>query len=287
MTGDAPPARAASRTIPTMNPSASLRDLVLAVTVVVGLTRFVDGPLVWPIAALVLGGTFLAALQVIGDADPAGRTAGVAVESVISPGLAALAGLGALRVLPVGLLLVPAFPIVAWFLHLTLATEARLARSTTPPSSADRTAVLVQGLVAAFGAFIGIAILLPGGLPTPGATAPAAVGAGELGLLAAADGLIAFLLGYRIAALRSSNVRDVAWSAAEAAVAVAIAAVILRSIAIPGPLGPALLVLVFFLWDALHGSTSSRRRDNQRTWETVLLVVLGLIVVAWSLGLRG
>jgi hypothetical protein len=272
-----------------MNRPSAIRDLVLATTVLVGLSRFVDGELVWPIAALALAASFLAALQVIGDADPAAQTSGVAVESVISPGLAVLAGLGAIRVVPIGLLLVPGLAIVAWFTDLTLATELRLARSATPPSSGDRTAVLVEGLVAIFGAFIGIAVLLPGGLPVPGSEAPPAVGAGELALLALADGLVAFLLGYRIAALRSSNVRDVAWSAAEAAVAVAIAAVVLRSIAIPGPLGPALLVLVFFLWDAIHGSTAARRPETRRTrtMETALLVVLGLIVVAWSLGVRG
>ena len=89
------------------------------------------------------------------------------------------------------------------------------------------------------------------------------------------DGLIALLLAYRVAALRSSNLRDVAWFGVTGAAVVAIAAVALRSIEIPRILGPALLVLVFFLWDAIHGGTPSRRRDPWRLWETVALAALG------------
>jgi hypothetical protein len=98
--------------------------------------------------------------------------------------------------------------------------------------------------------------------------------------------VIAFLLGYRAAALRTSNLREVAWFALTSAIVVAIAAIALRSMEIPRLLGPALLVLVFFLWDAIHGSSPSRRRDRRRLWETVLLAILGLLVVAWSLRLQ-
>ena len=94
------------------------------------------------------------------------------------------------------------------------------------------------------------------------------------------------MLGYRIAALRSSVIRDVAWMASTAAAVVTITAALLRQLQIPGLLGPALLVLVLFLWDALHGSPPSRRRDPRRLAETALLVVLGLVIVAWSIGLR-
>jgi len=85
----------------------------------------------------------------------------VPIESVLLPAVAAVAGMGVLRAVPVGLLLIPALAAVAWFLGRTLSTELRLAGSATPPSSADRAAVLIQALVAAFGAFIGIAILVP------------------------------------------------------------------------------------------------------------------------------
>jgi len=68
---------------------------------------------------------------------------------------------------------------------------------------------------------------------------------------------------------------------------VAIGAAAFRTIEIPSLLGPALLVLVLFLWDAIHGGAPARRRDPRRRLETALLVVLGLVVVGWSLGLRG
>jgi len=155
--------------------------------------------------------------------------------------------------------------------------------------------VLVQGLLAAFGAFIGIATLGPGGfsivgppatLVPPGVAGGAAASSLQLGLLAVADGVVAFLLGYRIAALRSSNVRDVLWAASTAAAVVTITAAVLRSIDIPGLLGPSLLVLVLFLWDAIHGSAPARRQDPRRVWEAALLVVLGIVVIVWSIGLR-
>jgi hypothetical protein len=56
---------------------------------------------------------------------------------------------------------------------------------------------------------------------------------------------------------------------------------------IPRLLGPALLVLAFYLWDALTGAQSSRRREPRFIWQTGLLAVLGILVVAWNLMLRG
>jgi hypothetical protein len=263
------------------------RDLVLVATLVVGLSRFVDGPLAWAIALLLLVGVMFGALEVIGDADPAAQTAGVPIEAVLVPALAAVAGLGVLRLAPIGLLLLPVLAAIAWLLQLTLATETRLASASAPPSSSDRNSVLVQGLVAAFGAFIGINALVAGPTTDPATAAALAMVPSGVGLPAIADGVVGFLLGYRVAALRSSNLRDVASSAAATAAVVAIAAAVLRAIEIPGLLGPALLVLVFFLWDAIHIGAPTRRRDPRRTWETALLVVLGVVVVIWSLGLRG
>jgi len=270
-----------------MKPIVGVRDLALAATIVIALSRFVDGPLAWLMAFVLLVATALGTLQIIGSGDAVASTPGVPIESLLPPALAAVAGAGALRLVPIGLLLLPALAVVAWFIERVVTTEARLARATTPPSRSDRTEVLVNGLVAAFGAFIGIAALAAGGITaTGGGVPPTTSGPFELGGLAVADGLIAFLLGYRIAALRSSVVRDVAWMASTAAAVVTITAALLRQIEIPGLLGPALLVLVLFLWDALHGSSPARRRDPRRIAETILLVVLGLVIVGWSIGLR-
>jgi hypothetical protein len=270
-----------------MRISSDGRDLVLAATIVVGLSRFVDGELPWVMAALLLLAMALAGLQILGDIDPAAQTAGVPIESVLLPAVAAVAGIGVLRAVPIGLLLIPAIAGVAWFLGLTLTTDLRLAGSAAPPSSADRTAVLLQALVAAFGAFIGIAILVPVGLPDAAGVTASAASIADLAVLAIADGLIAFLLAYRVSALRTSNLRDVGWAASTAAAVVAIGAAAFRTIEIPSLLGPALLVLVLFLWDAIHGGSPARRRDPRRRLETALLVVLGLVVVGWSVGLRG
>ena len=55
----------------------------------------------------------------------------------------------------------------------------------------------------------------------------------------------------------------------------------------PRLLGPAVLTLVFYLWDALHGTAPARRREPRFLWELALLAVLGAVVVVWNLQLRG
>jgi hypothetical protein len=264
------------------------RDLAIAVGVVVALSRFAPDSFVWPIAVVLLAGVFLGALQVVAEADPAADSTGVPVESVILPAVASVAVLGAIRLVPIGIVLVPAFALAGGLLGLTLITELRVARASGPPSSADRTALLVQILLVGFLGFAGVAVLVPGGLPVPGGPGDGArPDALSIGAQAAADGLIAFLLAYRAAALRTSNLRDVAWFGLSGAAVVSIAAVALRSIEIPRILGPALLVLVFFLWDAIHSGGPVRRRDPLRVWETALLAVLAIVVIGWSIGIRG
>ncbi|HLX34346.1 MAG TPA: hypothetical protein VKR30_03785 [Candidatus Limnocylindrales bacterium] len=270
-----------------MRPVRGVRDLAVAATVVIAMSRFVDGQLAWLMAALIVAAVAFGALQVIGAAAPQGETTGIPIESVIPPALAAVGGAGLLRIIPEGLLLIPALAVIAWFVERVATTEARLARSANSPSAADRSTVLVEALVAGFGAFVGIAAIAAGGLTlSSGGIPPTTAGPFERGALAVADGLVAFLLAYRIAALRSSVARDVAWMATTAAAVVTIASALLRQVEIPGILGPALLVLVLFLWDAIHGSPPARRRDPRRLAETALLVVLGVVVVAWSIGLR-
>ncbi|HXG26422.1 MAG TPA: hypothetical protein VNL94_06180 [Candidatus Binatia bacterium] len=270
-----------------MSGESGARDLAIAVGVVVALSRFAPDAFVWPIAVVLLAGVFLGALQVVAEADPASGGSGVAVESLILPGGAALAALGAIRLVPVGVVLLPAFILAGGLVGLALVTELRLARSSGPPSSADRTAVLIQVLLIGFLGFAGVATLVPGGLPDPNTAEPFGPDAVAVLAQAIGDAVIAFLLAYRTAALRTSNLRDVAWFGLTGAAVVAIAAVALRSIEIPRILGPALLVLVFFLWDAIHSGGPVRRRDPLRVWETVLLAVLAVVVIGWSIGIRG
>jgi hypothetical protein len=272
-----------------VNGESGARDLAITVGVIVALARFAPEGFVWPIAVVLLAAVYLGALQIVGEADPGAQSAGVPIESVIVPAGASIAALGAIRLVPIGIALAPAFVLAGTLVGLTLVTELRLARASGPPSSTDRTVVLVEILLVGFLGFAGVAALVPGGLPVPG-DVTGALNPAPLAWVAQAggDAVIAVLLGYRAAALRSANFRDVAWFAITVALVVAIAAVALRSIEIPRILGPALLVLVFFLWDAIHsGGRTRRRRDPRRFWETAFLAVLAIAVIGWSLGQRG
>jgi hypothetical protein len=186
---------------------------------------------------------------------------------------------------PVGLLFPPALGVIAWLLARVLATEARVLAAPGGATSADRTAIRVEALIIGFLGFTGVAALVPGGFVQPGGGGASLAGA-DLALLALADGGIAFLLGYRAAALRTTLLRDVVLAGVTSGAAITIAATALRAMAVPRFAGPALLALVFFLWDAVHEAPAGRRRDARRLWEIGLLVVLGIVVVAWGLRLR-
>jgi hypothetical protein len=282
---------------PAMDPTRpGRRDAVLLAVVLVGLSRFADGPAVWLVAGLTLVAIGLAGLWVLSDADPATDQIGVPIEAVLVPAVAAAAGVGGVRLVPIGLGLVVALAAVALLVDRALRLEARLLAQPHGPSSEDRTALLVHALVVAFVAFAGVAALVPGGLPEPSAP-PAGAGLarpadepnlseGGLLLLAAVDAITAGLLGYRAAALRATNLRAALWSAGTYAGAIAIGAAALRAMTIPRLIGPALLTLVFFLWDAVQGTPPSRRRDTRWLWQTALLAVLGVAVVVLNLSLR-
>jgi hypothetical protein len=131
--------------------------------------------------------------------------------------------------------------------------------------------------------------MVPGGLAQPGASGAAGgpLPRGDLLALAVGDAVIAFLLGYRAAALRLTSTRDLLLSALTYLAAIAIGAAALRAMAIPRLLGPALLTLAFYLWDSVHATPPVRRRDVRWWWQVGLLGVLGVVVIAWNLLLRG
>ncbi len=275
-----------SRTIAPMEDRLARRDLAIAAVVVVGLSRLLEPPAVWAVAVLLLGAVLLGTLQVIADeAPPAQASMGVPIESLILPAVAAVACLGAIRLVPFGLWLAPALAVTWWLVGRTLALEARINVAPEGLTQDDRTAVLVTILLIGFLAFTGVAAMVPGGLVQPainGGTLPET----NLLVLAGADSLVAFLLGYRAAALRVTSLRDALWSALTYAVAIAIGAAAVRAMEIPRLIGPALLTLLFYLWDAFAGTSPARRRDGGWLWQTGLLAVLGLGVIAWNLLLR-
>jgi hypothetical protein len=268
--------------------SAARRDLVLVVVAIVGLARLLEGPLAWLVAVLLLAATLLGSLQVLGLVDVPGADGGVPIESLILPAVAAIGCLGAIGLIPVGVWLLPALAASAYLVDRALVLEERILATDHGLSVDDRSSVLVATLLIGFIAFVGAAALVPGGLAgAPGAGAPPPPLAGsDLLLLAVADAVIGGLLGYRAAALRVASLRDALWSAATYAIAIAIGAAALRAMAIPRLIGPALLILAFYLWDAFHGAPPSRRRDPRWIWQTLLLIVIGLLVVGWNLLIR-
>lgn len=280
---------------PTIGPMSidrlARRDLALAAVVVVGLSRLVEPPVVWLVAILLLGATLLGVLQVLGDeAARSGRTLGVPVESLIIPSVAAIACVGAIRLVPFGLWLAPALLLTYVIVGRSLALEARLASADDAPIDDDaRASVLVTVLLVGFLGFVGVGATVLGGLAQPGAEGAAGgpLRESDLIALAAGDAVIAALLGFRVAALRLVSVRDVLWSAATYGAAIAIGAAAVRAMEIPRLLGPALLTLAFYLWDAVHGATPARRREARWIWQTALLGILGVAVIAWNLLLRG
>lgn len=262
---------------------------MIVATAVVGMAVVLTGPLVWIVALLLLGAVALGALRVLADDDPAGADTGVPIESLFLPAIAAIGCLGAIRLVPVGLGVVPALIATALLIDRSLAVESRIATAVQGPTADDRVRTLVAMLVVALVAFVGVAAIVPGGIAGAGpAGAPVSpLPIGELFLLAAADAVIAGLLGYRAAALRSPSVREALWAAATYAAAIAVGAAALRAMGIPRLIGPALLMFLFYLWDSLHAAAPSRRRDPRWIWETVALAGVGAAVAFWNLRLIG
>jgi hypothetical protein len=272
-----------SRTIAGMDDRPARRDLAFVAVTMVGLSRLLEPPLIWLSAGALLGAMLLGTLQVLHDeAAPVNAWFGVPIESVIMPSVAAVGCLGAIRLVPFGLWLVPALGGTWFIIERTLEVESRINHGMAALTTDDRTSLLVTLLLVAFLAFTGVAAMVPGGLVQSGG----ALGEGNLLILAAGDALVAGLLGYRAASLRVSDVRDALWSALTYAAAIAIGAAALRAMEIPRLVGPALLTLAFYLWDAFISTTPSRRRDRRWIGRIALLAGLGLIVTAWNLLLR-
>lgn len=266
------------------------RDLALAAVTIVGLSRLIEPPGVWFVAIFLLGAMLLGTLQVLGDETARGDRGGlgVPIESLILPAVAAIACVGAIRLVPFGLWLVPALVLTGLIVGRTLALEARILAAHDDLGSEGRTAVLVTTLIVAFLGFVGVAATVQGGLAQPGSEGAAGgpLPESDLVALAIGDAVIAFLLGYRAAALRVTTLRDALWSAATYAAAIAIGAAAVRAMEIPRLMGPALLTLAFYLWDAFHAATPARRRDARWIWQSALLLGLGIVVVVWNLLLR-
>ena len=261
------------------------RELVLVAVVLVVLARLVGRDDAFLLAAILPLVILAAGTGVLADEGRARPFEAVLIPAVLTGGAAA-----AVHLVPAGLALIPAVAGFAVLFDRALALEMRLLGQTSGATEADRSRILLATVVTAFVAFTGIAALVPGGLAEPGgATVDATLALTEswLVVLAIDDALIALLLGYRVATFRYGTARDAARSALTYAIVIAVAAGAVRAIDLPRLVGPAVLTLVFYLWDALHGTAPARRRDPRFLWETILLVALAIVVVAWNLRLRG
>ena len=259
------------------------RELVLVAVILVLLARLVERSDAALVAALIPIAVVVAGWAVLRAADLPGRP----IVSLIVPAVLTGGAGAAIHLVPAGLGLIPALAVVAFAVDRILDLEIRLLVQPGGITDADRTRVLAAATVAAFAAFTGVATLVPGGLPEPGASGPeSGLTEGGIAVLALVDALVAFALGFRVASVRYGSARDAARSALTYAIVVAIAAGALRAIDVPRLVGPAALTLVFYLWDALHATAPARRREPRFLWETVLLAVLAVVVVAWNLRLR-
>jgi hypothetical protein len=264
------------------DPVLARRELVLVATVLVAMTRLVERPDAFLIAGLLPIVVLLAGTGVLGSDEHSRPFEALLVPAVLTGGAGA-----AMQLVPPTLALAPALLGFALVLDRVLVLEMRLLAQPIGATEVDRSRVLLAAVVAAFVAFTGIATLVPGGLAEPrGGPLDAALTGGWLIVLAVDDALVALLLGYRVAVFRYGTVAAAARSAATYAVVVAVAAGAVRAMDLPRLLGPAVLTLVLYLWDALHGTAPARRREPRFVWEAALLAVLGVVVVAWNLQLR-
>jgi hypothetical protein len=260
-------------------------ELTLLVVVVAGIGIMVHGLPLW-IGGAVLGAvTAFGALMVLAGRDPRG----VPIESLAMPAVAAIGAIGAAHLAGISGTAILALAAGAALLAASLALEVRLL---DPPRSADPrnpSLVLLLALVLAFVAFTGTAGAIPGAFVEPplsaGAQGPP-LPVRDLALLAAGDAIVAFLLGYRLTALRVTRMRDVVWAAGTYAFLIAIASAAVRALAVPRLLGPAVLTVAFYIWSAYRAAPGAERHSAQWLWEYAILAAVAALAVAWNVLLR-
>jgi hypothetical protein len=256
---------------------AELVTLVVGAAVV-GL--LLDG---WPLWLAGIGvglATALGAFVILAPRDQRG----VPIESLAFPAVAGTATLGIAHLAGVTWLAVPALSVGGALVAASILVECRTLAPAGEEDAGTRGLVVQLGLLVAFVAFAGIAGGIPGGLA--GSVSGAPVEERHLALLVGAHGTVAFVLGYRISALRISTLRGAAWAAGTFAVVVAIATAAIRALAVPRLLGPAVLSVVFYLWSAYRAAPGAERRSAQWIWEYAVLAIAAAVTVAWNLLLR-
>lgn len=253
-------------------------------TLLVALSAVIDPGDAFVVAGLLPLVVLLAGLAMLGGrAAPERAYASLLLPATLTGGAAAAAHL-----VPPDVWLPAALVAFAVVLDRILVVEMGILAQPNTVSDGDRARVVAAAVLAAFVAFTGVAAMVPGGMPEPAGSSTAGASTmteGWLAVLAVADAFVALVIGWRISALRFGQPLEIARSALTYALVTAIAAGLIRAIDLPRLVGPAVLTLVFYLWDAQHGSAPARRRERRLLWEMLLLAALAIVVVAWNLRL--
>ena len=267
--------------------AAAGRQIGLSVALLTLVARAVDGAWGWPVAGLAIVFVLVAGSRAVPVRTAPLRS--IEFAPLLVPAVLAGAAIGAVRLAPVGLVVVALAAAVGLAVERLLALERRLAGVPDAIGADDRTIVTAAALATAFVGFVGVATLVPGGLAgklppvtSIGVGGPA-LGRAALAALVAADAAVAVALGYRFARLRLPGGRRAWWVALSSGLVVAIGAGSVRVLGIPNLLGPALLTLLLFLWESYRGAAPERRRDPRWMWEIALLAILGAAVVVLNL----
>ena len=265
------------------------RQLVVGAVWLILLARLVDGPVSWLVAAL-LGLGVLVGAGWSRASDDAPSSDGVSapptrrfraeweavvggaagLESGLVPAVLAASLALAVRLVPLDWVLVPFLVAAFVLLDRAIHVERSLARSSTHEN--DRWQAVLAVLATAFLGFAGVASMVSGGV--------AGIGGPSLGEIRprwrsrSRTGSSPLLLGFRLARLGPATRREAFVSGLGFAAVVAIGAGLLRAMAIPQLVGPALLTLLVYLWDALNATTPSIRRDPRWRWQVGMLLVL-------------
>jgi hypothetical protein len=231
----------------------------------------------WLYAILVGVAAAFGAFQLYGEDEPRG----VPIESLITPGLVAVAVYAAIPA-AVWLGVHPAFALVAAVagggvaLRTAIDAELPFVRLGGLPAAGDRR--IVEGLLlgSAFLLFIGVAASLPGGWPLPELDRPGEPLVESAVAMGFADAAIAFFVGYRLSAMGGPAL-GVGWASGTYGVLIGVAAVFFRWLAIPGLMGPALLAVALYLRSVLRMRAGPPERSARWPFEAL---VLGLVIVA-------
>jgi hypothetical protein len=260
---------------------ARLANLVTLVVAVAGICIFLDGPFFWLGVLVCVGAAAYGAFSVFLELDPRG----VPIESLATPAAAAFATIGISRLAGPSVAGLVCLALGGILVSVSVLLESRLLGPADPARQRRQQQLILLSVFLGFLCFTGVAGAVDGGLGEA-PLRPIASAEATFILLVVADAVIAFVLGYRLAAFRSASVRQAAWSAGTYAVVIAVAAGFVRAIALPRLLGPALLAAVFYLWSAYRTSSRAERRSSAWLTEYAALAGAAVLAVAWNLLLR-